>query len=472
MASNNFGAYVRLKVDNSEAAKQRFQKEIENLAAGTTPEIDINIKKLTIQKIDTSAAVAQLKKDLEAMLSTISVNNLGAILKAPQDTGKGFDNARKSASAYMQELKTLQGVIDSTYKKQISGKSALTDPAQIDAVRNKYLELGTVIGQMTSGAVADTNEHRAALSQLVAEWNRITGATNSANTAQEKSANSTKAKLTSILALQKQVMQYMKKNPLAALDSNYGKQLSGILDALAKSSDMTTEELERLKTHFMEIQITAYRAGKTGKSFIGTLGAMYKKFGGLNLIHRSLSIIVQQFRQMISCVVELDTAMTELKKVTDETDAEYDKFLNNAITRAKELGAAVTDVVTASADFARLGYELDDASILADAAIVYKNVGDGIEDISAASESIISTMRAFGIEAAQAMTIVDRFNEIGNNFPISSKGIGDALTRSAAALAAAGNDLNESIALITAANSVVQDPDKVGKVLPNNTVMY
>lgn len=49
-----------------------------------------------------------------------------------------------------------------------------------------------------------------------------------------------------------------------------------------------------------------------------------------------------------------------------------------------------------------------------------------------------------------------------NNFAISSGGVGDALLNSASALAAAGNSLDESIAMITAANTVVQDPQKVG----------
>ena len=64
-------------------------------------------------------------------------------------------------------------------------------------------------------------------------------------------------------------------------------------------------------------------------------------------------------------------------------------------------------------------------------------------------------MKAFNIEATDSMGIVDRFNEIGNNFAIDSVGIGEALQRSASALAEAGNTIDESIALVTAANSVV-----------------
>lgn len=108
---------------------------------------------------------------------------------------------------------------------------------------------------------------------------------------------------------------------------------------------------------------------------------------------------------------------------------------------------------------------MDESAELANAALIYKNVGDGIDDISDASESVISTMKAFNIEASNAMLIVDKFNEVGNNFAISSKGVGDALLRSASAMAAANNTLDETIALITAANSVVQDPDKVGTTL-------
>lgn len=40
---------------------------------------------------------------------------------------------------------------------------------------------------------------------------------------------------------------------------------------------------------------------------------------------------------MITNVIDIDTAMTELKKVTDETDKAYAKFLDGASTRAKNL---------------------------------------------------------------------------------------------------------------------------------------
>lgn len=130
----------------------------------------------------------------------------------------------------------------------------------------------------------------------------------------------------------------------------------------------------------------------------------------------------------------------------------------------------MTDVFSSTADFARLGYSADDAQELAKAALIYKNVGDGITDVGVATDSIISTMKAFNIEATDAIGIVDKFNEVGNNFAITSSGIGEALQRSASALSAGGNTLDESIALITGMNEVVQNPAQVGTALKTFTM--
>lgn len=210
-----------------------------------------------------------------------------------------------------------------------------------------------------------------------------------------------------------------------------------------------------MRTAFARINTEMAAQNKMGLSFIGTIGNMFKKFGGWSMVTGSMYHVTNTIRSMIQNVRDLDTAMTELRKVTNETSQTYTNFFETSIDRAHDLGATVSDTISATADFARLGYNIEDSSTLADAALVYKNVGDGIDDIGIASESIISTMQGFGVAASDAMLVVDKFNEVGNNFSISSKGIGDALVRSAAALSSANNSLDESIALVTATNKVV-----------------
>lgn len=175
--------------------------------------------------------------------------------------------------------------------------------------------------------------------------------------------------------------------------------------------------------------------------------------------------IIRYLRQGIEHVREIDAAMTELRKVTDETEASYAKFLDTASAVSSSIGSTVTDFTTVASDFARLGYSIEEAADLAKTALIYENVGDGFSSVEEASESIISTMKAFGIEAGNTMGIVDRFNAVGNNFAITSKGIGDAFQRSASALVEGGNNIDEAIGLVTAANSVIQNPEQVGTAL-------
>lgn len=206
---------------------------------------------------------------------------------------------------------------------------------------------------------------------------------------------------------------------------------------------------------------------KTGlQEFMGSFtGGIGKTMKSAFTYFFSFYDFVRYFRKGFNEVLEIDTAMTELKKVTDETDVAYSNFLKNAYTSSKKIGTTMKDFTQATADFARLGYTLDEASMLSEAANVYMNVGDGIDNVEDASKSIISTMKAFGIEAEDSMSIVNKFNEVGNNFAIDSVGIGEAFQRSASALFEAGNTIDESIALVTGANTVIQNPEQVGTAL-------
>ena len=232
----------------------------------------------------------------------------------------------------------------------------------------------------------------------------------------------------------------------------------GIIDQVTVALESSTGTLYAYKTATKEV-------GTAWEQFKSSLSRKTKELTSYIVGGGSIYGVINQVKKGITYVKEIDVALTELKKVTDETDETYNRFLQNASKTAGQIGSTVKEFTNATADFARLGYNIEQASELAKAASVYYNVGDDLANIGEASDSIISTMHGFGIEAENAMNIVDKFNEVGNNFAISSSGIGQALLRSASAMAAAGNTIDESIGLITAANSVVQNPEAVGTAM-------
>lgn len=223
-------------------------------------------------------------------------------------------------------------------------------------------------------------------------------------------------------------------------------------------------------------KITVDNTGKAFKKlmgsekYVGKLAATWqaasKKFKEIGLyMLSSVSIyqIVNFFKRGLTVVKEFDTAMTELQKVSHDTAQELQNFGKEAFNIAKQIGSTGVDIINSAADWEKLGYSIEEASELAKNSALYANVGS--MDIGTATEHLVSTLKAFNIEAENSINIVDKFNEIGNNYAITSEGIGAALERSAASLVAAGNDLDQSIALITAGNVISQDAESVGNAI-------
>lgn len=396
--------------------------------------------------VDASLSFKEFQSGITSMVNQVNSNppkikvqldtgSINAMKKQIQDIQTGVANTSNQKSIWLPPTAEIQRATQakeayaSATQKEAQAESAKASATRQSSSANKTLLQGT---KEYSTAL---NKINALLTQVTVNSKKWTAATGSPS-----------------------YKQYTKQ----------ANELRTLKDELV-SGTVTSEQFAKRFGDIQNVTKAASaeikQAGESTQSFASRVGNLAQKFSTWFGISRIIMATVQNIKKMVNASIELDTAMTELRKVTDETDATYDKFLNNAASRAKDLGASLADTVKATADFARLGFNLEEAEKLADAAIVYKNVGDGITDISTASESVISTMQAFGINASEIMTIVDRFNEVGNNYAISSKGVGDALIRSAAAMNAAGNTLDETIALITAANTVVQDPEKVGTTL-------
>ena len=257
-----------------------------------------------------------------------------------------------------------------------------------------------------------------------------------------------------------QVVGYMQQNSRAVIQfkSQFDKIKLGINSASSES------DLLKLQNEFKLLQQNINNAGKAGLTFGERMSAAVKKFMMWTGMTNTVMYLIRSIRQMINNTKELDSAMISLKKVTDETDATYARMFDTATNKAKELNTSIKNIIDSTAEFAKLGFSTSQAEQLAEIANVYSNVGE--LDIQSATESLVSTINGFkNLNADDAWRIIDEFNNVGNKFSISSAGIGEALKRSAASLSESNASLEESIALITTANSVIQDPEKVGTAL-------
>ena len=162
---------------------------------------------------------------------------------------------------------------------------------------------------------------------------------------------------------------------------------------------------------------------------------------------------IRTVRKMVSTVKEIDAAITQLQIVTNTAKSEMRSFGEDVADTAKKIGASMTDLIDSATTYARLGYSLSESSTLAEFTSMLKAVGD--IDVSDAQDAITSITKSFGINASEIESVMDKLVITGNNFPISVSQIAEGMTNASSALAAAGNTFEQSVALLTAANTTV-----------------
>lgn len=119
-------------------------------------------------------------------------------------------------------------------------------------------------------------------------------------------------------------------------------------------------------------------------------------------------------------------------------------------------------MVEAATEFKRSGYSDEDSAQLAQIASLYQNVADSQLSAGDSAAYVISQMKAFDITADDAISIIDKTNEVSNNFSVSSTDISSALTKTSTALAAYGNTIDNTIGLVVSGTELM--PDMAGKV--------
>ena len=240
------------------------------------------------------------------------------------------------------------------------------------------------------------------------------------------------------------IQVYVKNNSKLTTDPEVKTQFQALLSD-AQSATRSAAEYDRLNASLSQLKATVSNKGLTGRSLGDDIKYIAERIGIKAALSNSIYKVIGYFRQMVTTVTELDTGMTALKRVTQETQRVYTDFLKSTTSNAQALGATMSEVVNATTSFSKLGFNLQEAQTLANNAIIYKTVGD--IDINTATNDMISTMKAFNMEASQSEHIVDAFDIINNKYAISAQQVGEGLKGSAAALATANNTFEESAAM-------------------------
>ena len=250
---------------------------------------------------------------------------------------------------------------------------------------------------------------------------------------------------------------FRKANPKA--EKQFGKTFDEMINDL-REAPLHCDEFNR---KFQSLQNEIKATGKAGETFFGNLKSQAEKFSSWMTLTGVITELWHGIKQMITEVRNLNSAMSNLQKVTDETEISYSKFLKSSIQQARDLKIDLSDLVNQTAEWAKKGYGLNDAAIASKASGIYSVVGE--VDNATAVQDITTVMKSYNMTVEETIDIVDKFNNISNKYSVSAADIGVILSNSISSLSIAGNTLDEAIAMGTTITEITGDASEAGNTL-------
>ena len=193
------------------------------------------------------------------------------------------------------------------------------------------------------------------------------------------------------------------------------ESLSKVLDSIKVSSKeiVSTGSIAKGAREIKELGVQSQKAAQHVKTFGEKAMDAFQKFSLWSIVSNMFYQIVRAAEGLVDTVIELDSAFTELSKVTDVTREDFDKITQQAYELGSEVAKTTTEVINAMTEFAKAGYSIEESSdILAKNALMWTNISDGTVSASDAANMMISVMKAFNMEAEDTTHIIDALNEV------------------------------------------------------------
>lgn len=432
-----------VKIDDVEISKKEF--DIKGNLILKNAEIDNAAKEAV------SEAAKVKKKNKPAKRENTKAANLNSV-----------GNAISQNRATMKDVQKNYGTDYSFYSKQQEKDSKLK--ALLDTV-NKSSDTVSAAKEWAKNNLDispdSINSVKDAINQLNIAYREATQEAKDFNKEASRERSINKASM-EVANLKATIHDYIAEHKKLE-GTDVGRSLYELLEGLNQSD--APEKIGELKKKYAELRVESKKLGLESKNLLDVFEKLFGQHLSTMITMAALHKMQNALRAVYQNVVEIDTAVTELRKVSDYTGKSLEEYMGRAAEQAQKLGVSISDYIGSTADWKRLGYSDEDAENMATYSTLLKNVGDGIDDVNTSSSYLISTLQGFGLLAKDAENVVDQIDKVANTQPITAQAIGEILTRSAASMKAANNDLAETISLGTAAYAVIQNAETVGTTL-------
>lgn len=512
---------VKVALDTASGGQKSWSSQLQSKlnTVSSSGKFSVQVSKLTLG----TGAISDFRNQLNAVVNTLHLDKgtsitltaegIGEIKSKMKQAGDAASDAARKTAEFKVQMEALNRQKVSVQRALSSlSANATTDEerAKVAELTTQYEQWAVKIEQIRATKTAATGSYRAeieaegaAITANIARLNEERVAAESASasaaaaageraTAEDAAASATErgARATKDAAAEQKDLDVARRQGLSLLTqmqkaehdwtaAKTGKtstefnQIQSSINALqvylgqlkSGEMDVTTfkQHLAELNTTFAASSNAIKLAGENTRTFGERMGGLAKKFGAWLSVTRVIMTVIQTIRKMVANTRDIDTSLTQLRIVTGATDAEMEAFLVKSTQLAKELGQSITNVLSSIETFSRLGYNLGDASQLAEFANVLANVAAvGTDE---ATTGLTSIIKGFNMDVSEAEHVADVLVEVGQKYAVSASEMIEAYEKSGAALNAANTSFEKSAGLIAAANASVQNASTVGTAL-------
>lgn len=423
-------------------------------------------------------SIARMLQDIDDMFNLYEAKDrdLGlseALSKEAAETQKAANEMKQSTSEVDKILNNLGGQGNISFDSIDASISRLN--LKIRQLGNSGHELSSMNNELATLRVAfERAINSGNPDEIVSTWSALQRQITKVGDAARKAESDMKFDQAS------KSLEHMRENTIAtiklwrqahsAAEGMFGKDMDSYLERASIAS--TVPELRNINAEFGTMTKQAKIAGVAQMNVWDRLKNKVREYSSYLTVAGALGEVVFLGQDMARNVLEVDTAMTGLYRVTDLTSAQYEQLYDNMIASAREYGATLTDIINATADWTRAGFDANTSNELAEVTTMYQHIAD--LDYDTAAENLLTAYNGFkdslsgqfGDDVVGTVSyITDVLNELDNKYSVTAAGLGEALQRSASAMQLADNTFQETAAMTTGMTEVIQDPEKSGQAL-------
>lgn len=456
-AINKFNASMKTLMQNASGAGGK----ITEIWAGVKDGAPVR----TIETVNeglgrTTEIIRTLDKETQTYseVQTKTTTNYDTMAKAAQKAAEANQKAEQQAKAYLLQeeqaaAKKAERYDPTPMQKQIEALTGVNNASKSAAESARVFEKAW---QDSSDKVSAANQRAAETAQKA-----FTTAQNNMPTLQKQFADlgrqidnavdkypkGTFSKIAGEVASARTSLAKLDSD-LAAGKISYEDYTKGVNDA--KSS------LRQLQSEFSQTQKDTEKLNNTTNLMGDSFVRVAAKMALWQILGNEIGKIIRSFKEAVQTMKEVDTELTAIQKVTNNTDAEMEKLSQHAYEVASQYGVAVTDYLESTGTFAKAGYK-ELSEDMAELATKTQLVGD--VNAETANQFLLSADAAFKMKGniTELSTVLDKANVIENNYATSIEKMAEGLPIVANVASMANMSIDDLMAALGTITAVTQE---------------